>query len=298
MNKKCQSFLSMSLIAEIRQVCQKYSIKPLRKRGQNFLINPKIYAKIIEAAELKKDDIILEIGAGLGNLTRQLAERVKKVIAVEIDKRLIEILKKQLADYRNIEIVQGDIRNFQFSIFNFQINSVPTGHLTKGDKFQIPNLKIIGNIPYNLTGIILRKFLSEKLKPKLMVLMLQKEVAQRIVARPPKMSLLSVMVQFYGQPKIISYVSKNNFWPRPKVDSAILRISTTNIQIDEKKFFEVLRAGFSAPRKYLLNNLIKKSIIDKEQGEKIFRKLNLNLKIRAQELSVGDWIKLYNMMLI
>jgi len=129
-----------------------------------------------------------------------------------------------------------------------------------------------------------------------MVLMVQKEVGQRICAQPPKMSLLSVMVQFYAQPKIISYVSKNNFWPRPRVDSVILKITQIHRdkKIDEHRFFKVVKAGFSSPRKFLLNNLVKSGILKKEKGEKIFQELNFNPKIRAQELSVEDWIKLYH----
>lgn len=268
----------MSLIKEIREICRKYQIKPLRRRGQNFLINPKICAKIIEAADLTKDDVVLEIGAGLGTLTKELAKKANKVIAVEIDKKLAEILKKQVEIYRNIRIVGENILKFQVR------------------RYKLANYKIVANLPYNITGAVLRKFLaSESPKPSLMVLMLQKEVAQRICAQPPKMNLLATVVQFYGQPKIISYISRNNFWPKPKVDSAILKISNFRFpisNIDEQRFLKIVKAGFSAPRKYLLNNLIKNGIIKKEEGQKIFEKLNFNLKIRAQELGVEEWIRL------
>lgn len=290
----------MSLVTEIRQICLKYNFKPLHRRGQNFLINQRVYDKIIETAELKKDDIILEIGAGLGTLTKKLAKHVKKVIAVEIDRKLVEILRKQLKDYNNIEIIQGDILDEKvLGYIGKQLireRKNPSNQLPK----RSIDYKLVANLPYNITGAVLRKFLTCETKPKLMVLMLQKEVTQRIVAKPSKMSVLSVMVQFYSQPKIISYVSKNNFWPRPRVDSAILKITQihTDKNTDTRRFFEVVKAGFSAPRKYLFSNLVKKNIFNKELGQKIFQQLGFNLKIRAEELSTEDWIKLYNIMQI
>ncbi|MCD6471070.1 ribosomal RNA small subunit methyltransferase A [bacterium] len=268
----------MSLIQEVKSLCQKYNFKPLRRRGQNFLINKKIIFDIIKSADLLKNDIVLEIGAGIGTITKEIAKKVEKVIAVEIDKKLVEILKKQLENFKNVKIIQENILEMSIS------------------QLEIKNYKIVTNLPYNITGAVLKKFLSAKQKPKLMVLILQKEVAQRICAQPPKMNLLAVSVQFYSQPKIIRYVLRSNFWPRPKVDSAILKITpiTTNKKnIDEYKFFKVVRAGFSSPRKYLLNNLIKGGIINnKESGQKIFKKLKLNSKIRAENLKIEDWQKL------
>jgi len=263
-----------------KKICQKYQISPLRRRGQNFLANQWILERMIESAELKNSDIILEIGAGFGILTKELAKKVKKVLAVEIDKKLIEILRENLGNCKNVEIICDNILEFQAASYKLQ------------------DYKIVANLPYNITGAILRKFLTEKPKPNLMVLMIQKEVAERICAKPGKMSLLSVMVQFYGQPKIIQIVSKNNFWPRPKVDSAILSISQIGVdkkyrltQINEKKFFQLVRQGFSSPRKCLINNLAK--IMEKEKIKEIFQKINLNTKIRAQELSIENWIKIY-----
>jgi 16S rRNA (adenine1518-N6/adenine1519-N6)-dimethyltransferase len=267
----------------VEELCQKYQILPLRQRGQNFLINKRVLERILGVAKLGKNDIILEIGAGFGTLTEELAKRAKKVVAIEIDKKLVEILRERLKDYKNIQIIQDDV--LKLSVADFQINS----------KF-----KIVANLPYNITGAVLRKFLSEeKNKPNLMVLMVQKEVAERICAKPNKMSLLSVTVQFYGQPEIIQVVSRNNFWPKPKVDSAILRIVLFNkdkkfklTREDEKKFFHLVKIGFSSPRKQLVNNLAK--IIEKEKIKKIFQKINLNEKVRAQELSIKDWLALFN----
>ncbi len=274
----------MSLLSETKKLCQYYQIKPLRRRGQNFLISPKIIRQVCRAADLKRNDYVLEIGAGLGILTKEIAGQAKKVIAVEIDKKLVEALKEQLAGYRNVEIVQDDIRQFKIR------------------KFRIKNYKVIANLPFNVTGVVLRQFLSQKHQPELMVLILQKEVVERIMAKPPKMNLLAVAVQFYARAKAMARISKNNFWPRPGVDSAILRISPTNSQIErikkigdkaEDKFFKMVRAGFCSPRKYLLNNLNKCGIINKTKGLNIFLEIGFNPKVRAQEISIEDWIKLF-----
>jgi 16S rRNA (adenine1518-N6/adenine1519-N6)-dimethyltransferase len=153
----------------------------------------------------------------------------------------------------------------------------------------------VANIPYYLTSHLIRKFLELERKPKLIVLMVQKEVAQRICAKPPKMNLLAVSVQFYAKPEIISFVSKNCFWPRPKVDSAITKISNIKKQKatnNEKLFFEIVRAGFSHPRKQLINNLSKKLGRKKEEIKKLLSQLGISPKKRAEELSIEDWMKL------
>jgi 16S rRNA (adenine1518-N6/adenine1519-N6)-dimethyltransferase len=274
----------MSIISQIKKLSYEYNFRPFSKKGQNFLINPLFYDKIVKTADLSKSDVVLEIGAGFGTLTKELAKKVKKVIAVEIDKKLVEILKKELKDFKNVKLIEGDILKLKFSDLKLK-----------------KNYKIVANLPFSITGKFLKKFLAGEnrlLKPKLMVLMLQKEVAQRIVAKPGDLSLLSIMVQFYSQPKLISYVSKNNFWPKPKVDSAILKIEKIKQKVLNKKdeilFFKILKAGFSKPRKYLLNNLFKAGIIkNKKEGEKIFKKVNLALNSRAEELKIEDWLNLF-----
>ena len=269
----------------IKVFCAKYGVSPQRQAGQNFLIDKNVLNKIVKMAELKKDDIILEIGAGFGVLTQELAKRVKKVIAVELDKRLIEALKEKFEKFKNVEIIHEDILKIQFA----------SGRI----KLQNKKYKIVANVPYNITSIILRKFLSEEIiKPSEMILLVQKEVAERIIAKPGQMSLLSLSAQFYSQPKIISTVSNNSFWPRPKVDSAIIKLSSIKIGdgiLNEKDFFDLCRIGFSSRRKQLKNNLKKiANKIDEKKLEEIFQELNFDFKIRAQELSVQDWIELYN----
>lgn len=284
------------MLKEIKDICQQYEIKPLRRRGQNFLINNFFIKKVLQAADLKEQDVVLEIGAGLGALTKEIAKKVKKVIAVEIDKKLIEALKDQMRDYKNVEIIQGSILDPEcYNVIMLQCYN---------------EFKVVTNLPFNITGVVLRQFLSRECQPELMVIILQKEVGKRIVAQPPKMSRLSVMVQFYSQVKIISQIKKDNFWPKPKVDSVILQIipyrgPTWQSQVGPRReskdgerlsatenFFQIVKAGFSSPRKYLLNNLVKGGIMNKEKGIEIFQTLGFNPKIRSQELSVKDWILL------
>jgi len=255
---------------------KKYGAFPLKKLGQVFLIDKKIIKKIIKSADLKEKDIVLEVGPGVGNLTQEIAKKVKKTIIVEKDPRMIEILKNNLENFKNIKIIKGDILKLE----------------TK--KMNIKKYKIVANIPYYLTFALIRKFLEKEKQPEVMVLMVQKEVAQRICAKPPKMTLLSVSVQFYANVGIISYVSKNSFWPKPKVDSAILKIvpKSKKLFVDSNLFFKIVKAGFSQPRKQLVNNLSKKLKLNKEKIRTWFLKNNIQPNQRAQSLSLKDWLKL------
>ncbi len=278
------------LLRKTKDLCRRYDLKPLRRRGQNFLINDFFIEKISEIAELEKTDTVLEIGTGLGSLTKIMAARAKKVITVEIDKKFTEIAKEELKEFRNVEIIQDDVSNKQ--CFHILMDKCFHGY------------KVVANIPFNLTGLILRKFLNAEIKPVSMVLIMQKEVGERIVARLPRMSRLSVMVGLYGSAEIMGKISRNNFWPRPAVDSIILRIKPGQLAVpDQEKFFQILNAGFSSPRKYLLNNLIKGGIIknigtleQKQEITRIFQKIGLDEKVRAQELKVEDWIRLVSKM--
>jgi 16S rRNA (adenine1518-N6/adenine1519-N6)-dimethyltransferase len=263
----------------IRNLLKKYKTKPLKALGQNFLIDRGIIKKIIKSAELNSKDIVLEIGPGIGTLTAELAKIAKRIIAVEKDPKMVKILKETLKDFKNVKIVQGDILKIQNS------------------KFKIQNsFKVVANLPYYITSAVIRKFLESKDPSGQMTLMIQKEVAQRICARPPDMNLLAVSVQFYAEPKIISYVSKKSFWPQPKVNSAIIRINpliiTERKLININLFFKIVRAGFSQPRKQLINNLTKNLKIDKIKIREWFLKNNIKPEQRAETLSIMDWIKL------
>jgi len=229
----------------IKEILSKYSARPSKGLGQNFLIDKNVLKKIIGAADLNKNDVVLEVGPGIGTLTQELAKNAKKVIAVEKDKIMIKILGETLKDYKNIEIINGDILrilNFKFSILNQNLIS------------QFSNYKVVSNIPYYLTSPLIRKFLESDNKPSEIILMVQKEVAQRICSKPPDMSLLAVSVQFYADVKIISYVSKNCFWPSPKVDSAIIKIIPGRIKIKLTQFYflKLLKPDFLIQENNLL----------------------------------------------
>ncbi|KKS26114.1 MAG: Ribosomal RNA small subunit methyltransferase A [Parcubacteria group bacterium GW2011_GWA2_42_11] len=273
----------MPLKKETQELIKKYALSPNKLLGQNFLVDRLALAKIISAAELSKDDTVLEVGPGLGILTRELAKNAGRVVAVEKDKQLAAIMQNILQEEKinNVEIIAGDILKFSM-LFNDKKN----------------NYKFVANIPYYLTSHLIRVFLESDNPPSLMVLMLQKEVAQRICAQPPKMSLLAAATQFYADVKNIAVIPKKSFWPMPKVDSAIIKIipnNHANAQIDSNdinKFFKLLHAGFSQPRKQLANNLHQVLKTDRTEIEKILGELGFKNSVRAQELAVGDWSKL------
>jgi 16S rRNA (adenine1518-N6/adenine1519-N6)-dimethyltransferase len=255
---------------------------PSKRLGQNFLVDKSGLKKIFEPARLSENDIVLEIGPGVGNLTQELAKKAKKVIAIEKDPRMVEILKETLKDFNNIKIIQADI----LKIENWK--------LIKNWKLKNGNYKVIANLPYYITAPVLRKFLEIEKKPKLMIFLVQKEVAQKIYAKVPKMNLLALSVQFYAQPKIIGYLSKKSFWPQPKVDSAILQIRKiqSKRKMDSERFFKIVKAGFCQPRKQILNNLSKMLKLDKEKVKSWLLKNNLQPSQRAETLKIKDWIHL------
>jgi len=245
--------------------------------GQNFLKSKLALTKIVEAGEVNSEDIILEVGPGKGVLTEKLLAVAKKVIAVEKDDRLIPFLQEKFAQEiteGKLEIIHGDILDFSPTVYSLQST----------------DYKVIANIPYYITGQFLRKFLETDYQPERIVVMVQKEIAQRIVANDGKESLLSISVKAYGMPKKVMTVDKENFSPAPKVDSAILLISNiskqlfTDNQIDEKTFFGILHAGFAHKRKILSSNL--KGILPAE------KLATLPQNIRAEDLTIQDWANL------
>jgi 16S rRNA (adenine1518-N6/adenine1519-N6)-dimethyltransferase len=308
----------MSLLQETKDLCNLYHIKPTRSRGQNFLINEKIYDKIIEAADLRKTDKVLEVGPGLGFLTFALAAQVKEVVAVELDRGLAEVLRTRLPmqGIKNVQVIQDNILDFAGflsrhsreggnpgSSKKFQQTTVGEGIKILGEKktwmpasagMTEGKYKIVANLPYNITSIFLRKFLEGNFKPASFTLMLQKEVAERITARAGDMSLLALSVQFFAQAKIVAPVSKRDFWPAPEVDSAIIHLQVTNDnkKIDQKLFFRLARIGFSAKRKMLKNNLANGLKISATETQNMLVKAGLNPLTRAEDLGLDDWLKL------
>lgn len=247
-------------------------MKAKKSLGQNFLSDPKILKKIADSAEINENDTVIEIGPGKGSLTLELLKVAKKVIAVEKDellaKNLEEIFSKEITDNR-LEIIVGDILNFKFEILNF---------------------KLVGNIPYYITGEIFRKFLESSNQPKSITFVIQKEVAERIIAKNKKESILSISIKAYGEPKYGGVIKKGSFFPRPKVDSAILTIKNINKdkflenQVSEEHFFEILKLGFSHKRKFLIKNLA--------ADKKVFERLGISEKIRAEDIGLDQWFEL------
>ncbi len=256
-------------------------IKAKKRMGQNFLTSKSIVSLIVKSAEVNKKDTVLEVGPGKGILTEELLKYAGKVIAVEKDKDLVVLLKdkfKKEIDDKKLELISGDALGFD-----------PNPYITKAKSY-----KIVANIPYYITSHLLKTFLEVRSQPEKIVLLIQKEVADRIIARAPKgqrkESILSISVKVYGVPKIIKKVPAMFFHPKPKVDSAIIlinNISKRNFsppgKLDEKKFFEVLKKGFSSKRKLLKNNL-------KLPNTECLVKCNIPIDTRAEKLSTEDWV--------
>lgn len=268
----------------LRHLCQLYDIIPSKKYGQNFLIDPEPVEEIIEAAEIKAGETIVEVGPGFGVLTLGLAEKAKKVLAFEIEKRLLPYWEERQKQQSNIEVVWGNVL--------YEVGS-------QESLKSLESYKVVANLPYQITSHAIRTFLEMEHKPKVMVLMVQKEVAERICAKAGDMSVLAVSVQYYGDPEIITIVPRSCFWPAPAVDSAVIKITVKNNVISNKdaneQFFSLVKAGFSSRRKMLIKNL--SSVANKEILKKTFAEVGINDKVRAQELSVGQWGELVERLL-
>jgi len=249
---------------------------PKKSLGQHWLFDEPTLKAIISAAEVTQNDTVLEVGPGLGTLTELLAARAKEVVAVEKDERLSADLKRKLS-VDNLEIVVADIRQFNLS-------NLPVGY------------KVVANIPYYLTSYLLRQLLEAANPPTVMSLLVQKEVAERVTAGPGEMSLLAFSVQYFGQPSLLREVPKELFEPAPKVDSAILKIKLRPrpyFEADTRMLFRLVKAGFGERRKQLKNSLSGGLGLDTNKLEMLLKGLRISHKVRAQELSLDDWQRLY-----
>lgn len=290
-------------IKAIQNLCQQYGLRPSKDYGQNYLLNLEPIEAMLAAAEIKKTDTVVEIGPGFGALTYGLADEAAKVIAFEIEKKIKPYWDEKLKEYPNTEIVWGNVLNIKN-----KISKIKNGELTSGDSSSAGSLlgmtvsgpyKVVANIPYQITSPIIKLFLEDvENKPELMVLMVQKEVAQRICAKPGDMSVLAIAVQYFATPEIITYVPRHFFYPIPEVDSAVIKItlkkSNKNQEENIQQFFKLVKTGFSSRRKILIKNLL--PIVGGKSGLKIledfWQKQGWSRTIRAQELSVDDWKKL------
>jgi 16S rRNA (adenine1518-N6/adenine1519-N6)-dimethyltransferase len=271
-----------------RQLLRQFGFRPRKRLGQHFLIDEAVLERILSAAELSPGDIVVEIGPGLGILTEELARQGARVIAVEVDAKLVALLRKRLAGFPDVRIVRADI--LKTAPGQLLQENLSASDLTRG-------YKVIANLPYYITSPVLSHFLEAQPRPSEMVIMVQKEVGETIAAAPGKMRLLSVKAQFYSKPVIVSYVPAASFYPPPKVDSAILRLdvySQPAIEVaDVTGFFDMVMHGFSSPRKQLRNSLAHSLEIPPDQVASLLEKVGIEAKRRAETLSLEEWRELW-----
>ena len=258
---------------------RKYGLKPDKRLGQVFLVEPIALQRVVEAAEILTGDSVLEIGAGLGSLTRYLAAAASKVVAVEVDERIMPALQEILTPFTNISLVYGDILELDPAELMGQ-----AGYL------------VVANIPYYITSLIMRHLLETRLRPQRVVLTVQREVAGRICAQPGEMNLLALSVQVYGKPLVAAYIPAGSFYPLPKVDSAVIRVDIyptpiipyTHLDL----FFRLAKAGFSQKRKTLRNALAGGLAWKTEQVEQLLQAASIDPRRRAETLSLEEWQRL------
>ncbi len=282
-----------TLLARTRGMLHRYNLRARKGLGQHFLIDEEMLRLIVSTAELEPDDIVLEVGPGLGVLTAELAKKAGRVIAIELDDKLADILGKSLASFSNISIINENVLGIDPAALIDEQKSGFPAELQSSLRY-----KVVANLPYYITSPVLRHFLESTIKPQIMVVMVQKEVAEDIVARPGKMSLLSVSVQLYGEPVIAGYVPAVCFYPAPEVDSAILKIMlypepTVDIS-DTNSFFAIVRAGFTASRKQLVNSLAQGLRISKPESLSLLEKANISPQRRAETLTLDEWANLWH----
>lgn len=260
-------------------ILKKYGLRADKKLGQNFLQDDEALQKIVQAADISADDFVLEIGPGVGSLTRYLAASASTVTTVELDLDLIPPLKAVLKPYSNVNIIQGDILELNIS-----------------DIIKQPNYIVVANIPYNITSAIIRHLLESQPKPRRIVLTIQKEVAQRICEKPGDLSLLALSVQVYGKPSLQAVIPAEAFHPIPKVDSAILRIDIYDEPLIQKDllntFFKLIKAGFGQKRKTLRNSLSSGLHVSTEKTESLLKQAEIESMRRAETLSIEEWKRL------
>jgi 16S rRNA (adenine1518-N6/adenine1519-N6)-dimethyltransferase len=270
---------------------RQFDLRANKGLGQHFLVNSAVLKNIAAAAELSSSDVVLEIGPGIGVLTTELAAKAGWVIAVEVDYRFAEVLSDILEGATNVSVINRDILEIEPQDLIYQEKSKFPPAISGSLKY-----KLVANLPYYITAPIIRHFCEARLKPRTMVIMVQKEVAQNIAARPGDMSVLAVAVQFYGRPDILGYVPAGNFYPAPKVDSAILKIDLYPRRLfevsSEASFFEIVRAGFCAARKQIANSLSQGLDVPKPEVLFLLEKADIAPQRRAEDLSLEEWARL------
>ena len=275
--------IDLTNIRELRNFLYAHHIRPNKAFGQNFLVDRDVLLHIVDAAEIQADDQVLELGSGTGVLTRELAKRARRVVAVELEREMLSLLTKTTHNYTNVEIMERNLL-----------------YVDPKEIFGSDSYKLVANLPYYIASPTFRHFLESANPPRLFVVMVQYEVAQRIVAAPGDLSLLGVSIQFYGVPKIIAQVPARAFYPAPKVDSAILRIDLKDeVPLTVKQrdsFFRLVQAGFSERRKQLHNSLAHGLHRKNAEVQPWLLAANIDPSRRAETLSVEDWLRLWREM--
>lgn len=277
-----------SAYKETMFILKKYNILANKSLGQNFLINDEVIEKIVDAANIFKEDLVIEIGPGLGTLTERLLERAKKVIAIELDKRMLKILDDRFSLYNNFEIMNEDVLK------------VDLKEIIKKEKEYVKNVKIVANLPYYITTPIIMKLLEDNLEIESITVMVQKEVAKRLTAVPgDKLSgAITYAVNYYCEPEEVIIVPNSSFIPEPEVESEVIKLNLRKkhpIELtDEDLFFKIIKASFMQRRKTLVNGISNSGLMSKEEIKKLLEKVGLDEKVRGEELTLEDFAKLTN----
>lgn len=275
----------MNLREETEFILKKYGLRANKKLGQNFLINEEIINQIIEKADVNKNDTIIEIGPGLGSLTAKLLENANKVIAIELDSNMSNILKERFCLYDNFELIEKDVLKVDLNEIVEKYDSV----------------KVVANLPYYITTPIIMKLLEERLKLKSITVMVQKEVGERFCAVPnsKEYGAITISINYYTKPEIIIDVPKENFEPMPEVDSCVIKLDVRDVPPvelkNEKDFFNLIKAGFSQRRK-TINNSLASMGISKEKIKNVLEKLGIDSKLRAENLTMEQFADISNNM--
>ncbi len=263
---------------ELRTLLKRLGVRPHKGFGQNFLTSESVLRRIVTAGEVTPDDVVVEVGPGLGHLTHHLARVAGRVIAIEIDRGLAAALRRTYAGTPNVQIVERDVLE------------VDPAELVDAHSY-----KVIANLPYYITSAALRHFLEATPRPTLLVVMVQREVSQRILAAPGDLSLLAIGVQVYGRARLVMRVPANAFYPQPTVESAVLRIDVFDrpaIESPPDKFFKVVAAGFATPRKQLHNGLAQRLWMPPGEAPRVLEAVGIEPRRRPQTLSIPEWDRL------
>lgn len=279
--------MELTNIGTIKSILTKNNLWTKKNLGQNFLVSKNVLNRIVDSAKISDDDTVVEIGPGLGVLTEELSKNAKLVLAIEKDYDLVEFLRRRFKSHKNVKIIHGDVLTYDLELMAY-------------------GYKIVANLPYNITSPVIRKFLEAENKPSEMIIMVQKEVGERLVAKPSNSDrgILTVMIEFYGYAEIIDIVKRICFWPIPNVDSAIIKIilkqknrgteEPKNLgTIDPISFMRLVKIGFSQKRRQIHHPLSSGLHLSKVEISDILKATNIEPTLRAEDLRLEDWKKLY-----